>query len=132
MLVADTFTWPRYVDKSGKRAWTSAPSRYQAIRQWTANVARRSCSRGRCPRRLLAVGPAILIVGPVAAVYTETNGQFSPDGKWIAYQSDESGRFEIYVQPFPGPERKTLVSSDGGVQARWRQDAKELFYLASD
>jgi eukaryotic-like serine/threonine-protein kinase len=61
--------------------------------------------------------------------FAESNGQFSPDGRWIAYQSDESGRLEIYVQRFPGQGRKTLVSSDGGVQARWRRDSKELFYL---
>jgi len=64
--------------------------------------------------------------------FTERDGQFSPDGKWIAYQSDESGRFEIYVQPFPGPGTKTQVSANGGAQARWRGDGKELFYIALD
>lgn len=64
--------------------------------------------------------------------FQESKGQFSPDGRWIAYQSDESGRLEIYVQPFPGPGRRTLVSSDGGDEARWRQDGRELFYLAPD
>ena len=64
--------------------------------------------------------------------FDETNGQFSVDGKWIAYQSNESGRVEIYVQPFPGPGHKTVISSVGGVQVRWRQDGKELFYLAPD
>jgi Tol biopolymer transport system component len=62
----------------------------------------------------------------------ESNGQFSPDGEWIAFQSNESGRLEIYLQPFPGPGRKTRISSDGGVQARWRDDGKELFFLAPD
>lgn len=64
--------------------------------------------------------------------FDDTNGQFSPDSRWIAYQSNESGRVEIYVQPFPGPGHKTLISSEGGVQARWRHDGKELFYLAPD
>jgi Tol biopolymer transport system component len=64
--------------------------------------------------------------------FNETNAQFSPDGHWIAYQSDESGRVEIYVQPFPGPGRRVRISGSGGVQARWRRDGKELFYLASD
>ena len=59
----------------------------------------------------------------------ELNGQFTPDGKWVAYQSDESGRFEIYVQPFPGPGAKIRVSTGGGVQVRFRRDGKELFYL---
>jgi dipeptidyl aminopeptidase/acylaminoacyl peptidase len=68
----------------------------------------------------------------VQAPFDELNGQFSPDGRWIAYQSNESGRFEIYVQRFPGPGPKTPVSSGGGDQVRWRKDGKELFYLAPD
>jgi eukaryotic-like serine/threonine-protein kinase len=68
----------------------------------------------------------------VETPFHDENGQFSPDGKWIAYQSDQSGQLEIYVQPFSGPGPKTRISSEGGVQARWRYDGKELFYLASD
>jgi Tol biopolymer transport system component len=64
--------------------------------------------------------------------FDERDGQFSPDGKWIAFQSDESGRFEIYVQPFPGPGGKLQVSAAGGAQVRWRRDGKELFYIAFD
>jgi Tol biopolymer transport system component len=64
--------------------------------------------------------------------FDETNGQFSPDGKWIAYQSDRTGQREIYVQPFPGPAPSVAVSIGGGVQARWRRDGRELFYLAPD
>jgi Tol biopolymer transport system component len=64
--------------------------------------------------------------------FDERNGQFSPDGRWVAYQSNESGRFEIYVQPFPGPGGKWQVSTGGGVDPRWRHDGKELFYIASD
>ncbi len=60
------------------------------------------------------------------------NGQFSPDGKWIAFQSNESGQVEVYIQPFPGPGRRTRISRDGGDQARWRHDGKELFYLTPD
>jgi Tol biopolymer transport system component len=62
----------------------------------------------------------------------ELNGQFSPDSKWVAYESNESSRPEIYVQPFPGPGEKTQVSTKGGKQVRWRADGKELFYLALD
>ena len=64
--------------------------------------------------------------------FEERDPQFSPDGKWIAYQSDESGRFEVYVQPFPGPGNKDLLSNTGGAQVRWRRDGKELFYIALD
>jgi Tol biopolymer transport system component len=64
--------------------------------------------------------------------YVERDGQFSPDGKWIAYQSDRSGQFEVYVQPFPGPGGASRVSTNGGAQVRWRRDGKELFYIALD
>ena len=64
--------------------------------------------------------------------FVEAHGSLSPDGRWLAYDSDESGRFEIYVQPYPGPGEKRRVSLAGGSQARWRSDGKELFYLASD
>jgi hypothetical protein len=65
--------------------------------------------------------------------FNEGQGQFSPDTHWIAYASDESGRVEVYVQPFPTPPgggSKTPVSRDGGNQPRWRRDGKELFYLS--
>jgi serine/threonine protein kinase/Tol biopolymer transport system component len=72
---------------------------------------------------------------PSAVVQTdfdERNGQFSPDGKWIAYESIESGRWEIYVQPFPGPGARVPLSVNGGAQVRWRGDGKELFFIALD
>jgi Tol biopolymer transport system component len=72
---------------------------------------------------------------PVPVVQTsfaEKDGQFSPDGKWIAYQSDESGRWEIYAQPFLGPGDKVPISTNGGGQVRWRRDGKELFYIGLD
>jgi hypothetical protein len=64
--------------------------------------------------------------------FNERNEQFSPDGAWIAYQSDKTGRFEIYVQPFPGPGGDSRVSIDGGAQVRWNPNGKELFYIAAD
>ena len=60
------------------------------------------------------------------------DARFSPDGRWLAYSSNESGKNEIYVAPFPGPGGKWQVSTDGGVQPRWRRDGKELFYLSAD
>jgi Tol biopolymer transport system component len=72
---------------------------------------------------------------PVPVVQTnfdERDGQFSPDGKWIAYQSNESGRPDIHVQPFPGPGGKLVISTAGGYQPRWRRDGKELYYIAPD
>jgi eukaryotic-like serine/threonine-protein kinase len=67
--------------------------------------------------------------------FAEEQGQFSADMHWIAYTSNESGKSEIYVQPFPVPPGgggKILVSQDGGNQPRWRRDGKELFYLSLD
>jgi serine/threonine protein kinase/Tol biopolymer transport system component len=64
--------------------------------------------------------------------HAESQGQFSPDGRWLAYRSNESGRWEIYVRPYPGPGGQQLVSSGGGVQPRWRRDGNELFYIAAD
>jgi eukaryotic-like serine/threonine-protein kinase len=66
------------------------------------------------------------------AQWTVRNTQFSPDGKWIAYASNESGALEIYVSPFPNANGKWQVSTGGGQEPRWRQDGKELFYVASD
>jgi eukaryotic-like serine/threonine-protein kinase len=60
------------------------------------------------------------------------NGQFSPDGKWVAYASNETGKWEIYVTSFPEPRGKWQVSVGGGEQPRWQSDGRELFYLSSD
>ena len=68
----------------------------------------------------------------VRTPFNEDEGQFSPDGRWIAYRSNESGRDEVYVQPFPGPAGKQQVSTAGGSQPRWRRNGKELFYVATD
>jgi Tol biopolymer transport system component len=59
-------------------------------------------------------------------------GQFSPDGRWVAYASNESGKWEIAVAPFPGPGGNWKVSTAGGTEPRWRRDGKELYYLAPD
>jgi Tol biopolymer transport system component len=65
--------------------------------------------------------------------YNESHGRLSPDGRWMAYASDETGRSEIYVQSFPTPGGgKRLISSNGGDQPAWRRDGKELFYLSLD
>jgi len=60
----------------------------------------------------------------------ETSGQISPDGQWVAYASDESGAWEIYVSSFPGAAGKWQVSRGGGSEPRWRGDGKEIFYIA--
>jgi Tol biopolymer transport system component len=71
---------------------------------------------------------------PIALVQTaasEADGRLSPDGRWLLYTSDESGRPEVYVRPFPRPGGSQLISTSGGRQPRWRRtDGKELFYLS--
>ena len=59
-------------------------------------------------------------------------GTFSPDGRYVAYCSNESGRFEVFVRPFPDRPGKTPVTSSGGTQPRWSRDGKELFYVEND
>lgn len=62
--------------------------------------------------------------------FNERQARLSPDGRWMAYISDESGRPEVYVQTFPPTGSKWLISTEGGIQPRWRSDGKELFYLS--
>ena len=72
---------------------------------------------------------------PVLFLRTEANelwGQFSPDGRWVAYQSNETGRYEIYLRPFAGGGGATPVSSGGGVYPRWSRDGHELYFIAPD
>jgi hypothetical protein len=64
--------------------------------------------------------------------FEEGDAMFSPDGRWIAYVSNESGRYEVYVAPFPGPGGKWQVSTAGGSHPLWSRDGKELFYQALD
>jgi Tol biopolymer transport system component len=62
----------------------------------------------------------------------EVQGRFSPNTRWVAYVSDESGRFEVYVRPFPAASGQTPISIAGGTQPEWRRDGKELFYISAD
>ena len=64
--------------------------------------------------------------------FSEQEGRFSANGRWIAYDSDESGRREVYVQSFPASAGKWQISTDGGYNPKWRRDGKELFYIAAD
>ena len=64
--------------------------------------------------------------------FNEFEPMFSPDGRWIAYHSFESGRFEVYVRPFPGPGNGWLVSTDGGTFPSWSRTRHEIFYASPD
>ena len=66
-------------------------------------------------------------------MFIERNGEISPDGRWLAYESNESGQFQIYVRPFPAvDEGRWQVSRDGGRQPVWPRNGRELVYVAPD
>jgi hypothetical protein len=70
---------------------------------------------------------------PIAVTeHGEREGRFSPDGRWIAYDSTESGRREVWIQPFPPATSRWQVSTTGGVSPQWRRDGKELYYVRAD
>ena len=64
--------------------------------------------------------------------FSEADARISPDGKWLAYHSNESGEDEVYVQSFPEPGTRHQVSAGGGMGPRWREDGKELVYITPD
>jgi Tol biopolymer transport system component len=66
----------------------------------------------------------------LATRFSEAEAHFSPDGKWVAYTSDESGRSEVYVQSFPEPHEKVQMSTRGGVSPRWAYSGRELYFLS--
>ena len=68
----------------------------------------------------------------LATEFAERGGRFSPDGRWMAYESNKSGQFEVYIRPFPKAGREGKVSASGGSAAVWRRDGKELYYIAPD
>jgi Tol biopolymer transport system component len=88
--------------------------------QWTIDVWTLSLTSGTKP------APAL------NSPFDEGQAQLSPDGRWTAYVSNESGRFEVYVRAFPSGDGKQQVSTAGGLEPRWRGDGRELFYLSSD
>jgi serine/threonine-protein kinase len=68
----------------------------------------------------------------IKSQFSEGAPAFSPDGRWLTYISDESGRYEIYVQPYPGPGGKWQISTDGGTEPKWNPNGRELFYRNGD
>jgi Tol biopolymer transport system component len=78
-------------------------------------------TKGDSPPRPFATSP-----------FDELFPQFSPDGKWIAFVSDESGRAEVYVKPFEGTGAKTQISTEGGNGPRWSRDGRELFFASGE
>jgi len=61
--------------------------------------------------------------------FSQAGVDFSPDGSWLAYYSNDSGREEVYIQPYPGPGSRRQISTDGGISPVWRRDGRELFFV---
>jgi WD40-like Beta Propeller Repeat len=81
----------------------------------------------------LRVGEANPPTPLVQTSFDDRNAVVSPDGRWLAYETNSSGRFEVYVRPFPGTDSgQWQVSNEGGVQPQWTRDGHELFYFAPD
>jgi Tol biopolymer transport system component len=81
---------------------------------------------------LLALGEESRVVKFIDSPGEQMHGNFSPDGRLVAYTSNESGRFEVYVETVPRSDRKWAVSTNGGYEPRWRGDGREVYYLSQD
>jgi len=114
MVEGATSKWPIGWSRDG-RILTFLDSTPTGYRIWTAT------NRSGSPASIYREAPFIL-GGP----------DVSPDGRWLAYSSDESGRQEVYVDSFPMPSTRSRVSINGGAGPKWRSDGKELYYLAPD
>jgi serine/threonine protein kinase/Tol biopolymer transport system component len=97
---------------------------------WVLRMDDRSASSGQVPS---AGSGQVRKTQPfLRTPFNETAPRFSPDGRWLAYVSDESGRNEIYVQPYPGPGGKWQISTEGGTEPSWNPNGRELFYRSGD
>ena len=82
---------------------------------------------------ILPVGPGDAKPTPyLRTTFNESMGRFSPDTRWVAFQSDESGRYEVYIDAFPEPRGKVRISTGGGVFPQWGASGRELFYVSAD
>ena len=118
LVSSKTFHFPTSLSRDGKLAFTQVDGRPQIY------VVDLSAEGGE----LKAGTPTPFLQSP----FTDTNAVFSPDGRWVAYQSDESGRAEVYVRPFPPNETggRQQVSKDGGWMPMWLPNGRELLYQA--
>ncbi len=122
-------------DGSGEPLRLSDAQRFQLPEQWTPDGSTLLCSSNASGNwgiwRLDAHEPGtpeVVLDSPA----TETSPRLSVDGRWLAYESTESGRQEVYVRPFPGPGGKWQISTRGGQEPRWARHGSELFYRTED
>jgi Tol biopolymer transport system component len=109
----------------GPESW-SPDGREMTFGQWSPET---QSDLWVLPRPDGAAGEPRLLVG---TRFSEGGSTFSPDGGWLAYESPESGRYEVYVQPYPGPGGRVQVSTDGGEGPIWAPSGRELFYRSGD
>jgi hypothetical protein len=112
------------------------PSIHQHARDWSLDggyvLFERSDAKKSRDLWLLPLFGNPLPVPFLQTEFEELGGQFSPDRQFVAYTSDETGRFEVYVRSFLGSAGKWQISVMGGTHPRWRRDGKEIFYLGPD
>jgi Tol biopolymer transport system component len=103
-----------------------------AVSDWTNDGTRLIWKRFGGPTNddvmVVSLSGAAGIASVVSSAASENAGKLSPDGRWLAFSSDESGRDEVYIQPFPQGGRRWQVSRAGGTFPRWRADGRELFF----
>jgi len=124
--------------EGGKEELFAAPADQRTPEDWSRDGRFLSCSvtptTGRRNNQIwvLDTGAGNRATPFAAEALRQADSRFSPDGRWIAYDSDESGRTEVYVRPFPAGSGTWQVSTAGGGLPNWRRDGKELFYLGLD
>jgi serine/threonine-protein kinase len=123
--------WRRRADGGGGADSVYRGSYAQALElaPGGAIIAAANGSNGSFDLELLSAATPPVATPLLATRYVEEAGTLSPNGRWLAYTSDETGRAEIYVQPFPAGGAKVLVSRGGGTEARWSPDGRTLYYL---
>ena len=106
------------------------------VLSWTRDrrylLLRRESATSRTDLIAVTIGGESREIVVAQSLSDETEGQFSPDGRWVAFVSNDSGRAEVFVQSFPDGQARTQVSTTGGTQVRWSADGREIFYVAQD
>ena len=128
--------WVRDVDGPEERAYLETDDQWTPM-DWTRDGRYLAALRIPLQERnyqiwAIEAAPSKKLIPVATEAGDHGEARFSPDGRWIAYQSDESGALEVYVRPFPGAGGTWKVSSAGGMAPRWRGDGREIFYLTPE
>jgi serine/threonine-protein kinase len=130
----DNLYW-RAADGSGTPERLSTSTRSQTPTSWSSDGAMLAFMEEGVSAGFMQFDAKVLSIADrqtrpvIATTANEMTPEFSPDGRWLAYVSTHSGRAEVYVQPYPGPGERHLISTDGGWQPAWSRDGRQLFYV---